>query len=155
MGIEIERKFLLKDDSWRTLVHSSVRLRQGYLNDDKACSIRVRTDDTHAWLNIKSVTIGASRQEYEYSVPLDDARRMLETLTVRPLVEKTRHLVDYAGHTWEIDEFAGDNQGLTVAEIELQNEAESFEKPAWIGEEVTMDPRYYNTSLSRLPYTRW
>jgi adenylate cyclase len=155
MGIEIERKFLPADSSWRSQIRESHYLRQGYLNNETRCSVRVRTSAERAWLNIKSVTIGAQRQEFEYEIPLMDANRMLDTLALRPLIEKWRHLVDIGDHTWEIDEFEGDNAGLIVAEIELAAPDETFQRPAWLGEEVTSDVRYYNTSLCRRPYRDW
>lgn len=155
MAIEIERKFLVADDSWRDSVKDSAYYRQGYLNHEIHCSIRVRVCGERAWLNIKSATIGAERQEFEYEIPVDDAHTMLSTLSRKPLIEKTRYLVEAGSHTWEIDVFEGDNAGLVVAEIELDNPDEAFEKPAWLGEEVTHDPRYYNTSLSTTPYKSW
>ncbi|MBS1213664.1 MAG: uncharacterized protein H6R26_2281, partial [Proteobacteria bacterium] len=115
----------------------------------------VRTSDDHAWLNIKSVTIGAQRHEFEYEIPLADAHLMLDTLSRKPLIEKVRHYVEVGGHTWEIDEFEGDNAGLTVAEIELEHPDEAFDRPAWLGEEVTEDIRYYNTSLCAHPFKDW
>jgi adenylate cyclase len=155
MALEIERKFLVVDDSWRGSVRDSVYYRQGYLNNEIHCSIRVRVCGDRAWLNIKSATIGAARQEFEYEIPIDDAHAMLNTLSRKPLIEKTRYFVEVGSHTWEIDVFEGDNAGLVVAEIELENPDETFEKPGWLGEEVTYDPRYYNTSLSKTPYNSW
>ncbi len=155
MAIEIERKFLLASDEWRQRVYSSRKLQQGYLNDSSESSIRIRTANTQAWLNIKSVVIGATRQEFEYEIPLDDANQMLSTLCSHRIVKKTRHLVQIAHHTWEIDEFEGDNSDLIVAEIELNDEDEQFEKPSWIGKEVTMDKRYYNNQLSKTPFCHW
>lgn len=155
MALEIERKFLVRDETWREQVRSASRLRQGYLNDEKGCSIRVRADNERAWLNIKSATIGAQRLEFEYEIPLADAEVLLDTLARRPLIEKWRYLVDVGEHTWEIDVFEGDNAGLVVAEIELDDPAETFEIPAWAGLEVTEDIRYYNTSLSRHPFSEW
>lgn len=155
MATEIERKFLLRNDTWRLHAHDAQRLRQGYLNNEMRCSIRVRTSADKAWLNIKSVTIGAQRDEYEYEIPLEDGDRMLDTLSLKPLIEKVRYFVEAGGHTWEIDVFEGDNAGLVVAEIELEHADEPFERPDWLGEEVTHDIRYYNTSLSRHPYKQW
>jgi adenylate cyclase len=155
MALEIERKFLVVDDSWRDLARESAYFRQGYLNNEIHCSIRVRICGDCAWLNIKSVTIGAERQEFEYEIPVNDAHTMLSTLSRKPLIEKTRYFVDVGPHTWEIDVFEGDNAGLVVAEIELEHPDEMFEKPGWVGEEVTYDPRYYNTSLSTTPYKSW
>lgn len=155
MALEVERKFLLGSDAWRREVQRSVRLRQGYLNHEKDCSIRVRTSGEQAWLNIKSVTIGAQRQEFEYEIPWADACLMLDTLSRKPLIEKVRHIVQVGGHTWEIDEFEGENAGLTVAEIELEHPDEPFERPSWLGQEVTEDVRYYNTSLAQHPFKAW
>ncbi|MBP1150244.1 MULTISPECIES: CYTH domain-containing protein [Methylocaldum] len=155
MALEIERKFLVLNDSWRNSVRDSAYFRQGYLNNEIHCSVRVRVCGDRAWLNIKSVTIGTQRQEFEYEIPANDAHTMLSTLSRRPLIEKTRYFVDVGPHTWEIDVFEGDNTGLVVAEIELGNPDETFEKPGWLGEEVTYDPRYYNTSLSTNPYNSW
>lgn len=155
MAAEIERKFLISGEQWREEVHDSLVVRQGYLAGAERASVRVRASDEQAWLNIKSATLGIQRQEYEYPIPLDDAREMLDTLCNGPLIEKTRHFVRHAGHLWEIDEFFGDNAGLVVAEIELGHEDESFERPAWLGEEVSDDPRYYNVSLVRHPYREW
>jgi adenylate cyclase len=154
-NIEIERKFLVRNDGWREAVRESTHFRQGYLSNEVHCSVRVRIAGDRAWLNLKSVTIGAQRHEFDYEIPVADAHRMLDTLTRKPLVEKTRHFVDVGPHTWEIDVFEGDNEGLVVAEIELDSPDEPFEKPDWVGEEVTYDPRYYNTSLSTNPYRNW
>lgn len=153
--LEIERKFLVVSDAWRDQVRSSARLRQGYLNNEEHCSVRVRVAGEQAWLNLKGVTIGAQRLEFEYPIPLADAHRMLDDLTCKPIIEKTRHLVEVGRHTWEIDVFEGDNAGLVVAEIELDDPDEAFEKPAWAGAEVTEDPRYYNSRLSANPYRNW
>ncbi len=155
MAIEIERKFLLANDNWRSGVVKSINYRQGYLNSDENSSVRVRVSDDTAKLNIKSATIGAQRSEYEYSIPAEDAHELLSTLCRLPLVEKTRHIVIVGAHTWEIDEFKGDNQGLIVAEIELNAADEVFEKLDWVGDEVTEDVRYYNNQLSRNPYSTW
>jgi len=155
MALEVEHKFLLANDDWRPLVERSVHYKQGYLSSSPMSSVRVRISDSHAWLNIKSATIGTHRQEFEYEIPLADADAILETLCHKPLVEKMRHFVHYEQHLWEIDEFTGDNAGLIVAEIELSQIGESFAKPSWIGEEVTDDLRYYNNNLSRHPYKDW
>lgn len=153
MGIEIERKFLLTADDWRSRVSRTSKLRQGYLGGD-GVSVRVRIEDDTANLNVKSRTPGIARSEFEYPIPMADAHALL-ALVEGPLLEKTRHHVDHAGHVWEIDEFEGDNAGLIVAEIELDSVDEAFERPAWIGREVTDDARYYNLNLSRDPYSRW
>lgn len=160
MAIEIERKFLLRDDTWRAVADAGTHLRQGYLSrvtgtDAVRSSVRVRTDGEQAFLNIKSATLGIRRQEYEYPLPLVDAEAMLADLCVGTVVEKTRYHVPVGAHVWEIDVFAGDNAGLVVAEIELQDEAEAFQRPAWLGEEVSADPRYYNVCLAERPYCDW
>lgn len=155
MALEIERKFLVINDDWRAAVRESQTFRQGYLNNETRCSIRVRTAADQAWLNVKSVTIGAQRQEFEYEIPFADGNAMLDTLALRPFIEKQRHFIDIGGHTWEVDEFRGDNQGLIVAEIELNDPDEAFDKPSWLGPEVTHDVRYYNTNLCRHPFKDW
>lgn len=154
-NLEIERKFLVRNDGWRAATEKSARFRQGYLNNETRCSVRVRISGDRAWLNLKSVTLGAQRHEFEYEIPLADADQMLDILARKPLIEKTRHYIPAGSHTWEIDVFEGDNAGLVVAEIELESPDEAFEKPDWVGEEVTFDPRYYNTRLSTHPYKDW
>lgn len=160
MATEIERKFLLSNDSWRAQADAGSTMRQGYLTDLSAehgqkSSIRVRIAGAQANLNIKSATLGITRQEYEYSIPLADAHALLDSLAHGPLIEKTRYHVTHGAHTWEIDVFAGDNQGLVVAEIELGAEDEAFERPAWLGDEVSDDPRYYNVCLVKHPFKDW
>ena len=155
MGTEIERKFLVKDEGWREAVRRHVHFRQGYLSSDPQCSVRVRVSDRRAHLNIKSATLGVERLEYEYEIPLDDAHEMLDRLAQGPLIEKTRYYADVGDHTWEVDVFEGDNAGLVVAEIELGDPEEPFERPAWVGEEVSHDSRYYNVCLVRHPYKNW
>jgi adenylate cyclase len=160
MGIEIERKFLVRHDGWRADADGGTRLRQGYLSrvtgpNAVRSSIRVRTDGARAFLNIKGATLGIRRQEYEYAIPAADAEAMLADLCVGAVVEKIRYEVAVAGHLWEIDVFAGANAGLVVAEIELQNEAEDFLRPDWLGTEVSDDPRYYNVCLAERPYCNW
>jgi adenylate cyclase len=154
MGIEIERKFLLSDDGWRGLGEATL-MRQGYLCADPVRTVRVRIEGERAVITIKSKSVGASRGEWEYEIPVPDAAELLERLCEQPLVEKTRHRIEYQGHVWEVDEFLGENAGLVVAEIELASEDEAFERPAWIGQEVTGEKRYYNSSLIRLPYAKW
>lgn len=158
MALEIERKFLLKDDSWRAAVTSSRRLSQGYLTtltDGAKASVRVRIGGDQAYLNIKSMRLGMSRDEFEYPIPIEDAGHMLANLCSGAVIEKIRHHVHFAGLLWEIDEFLGANQGLVVAEVELNSEDQTFHKPDWVGEEVTEDPRYYNVSLVRHPFAQW
>lgn len=153
MAIEIERKFLLATDDWRSQVSGSSAICQAYLGGD-GVSVRVRIEGDSANLNIKSRTAGMARSEFEYPIPMADARDLL-ALASGPVLEKTRYRVEYAGHLWEIDEFGGDNAGLVVAEIELGSVGETFQAPPWLGSEVTDDPRYYNVNLSREPYSRW
>lgn len=155
MAKEIERKFLLSSDIWRETADPGIRYRQGYLANSTTCSVRVRVAGDKAHLNLKSMTLGVSRTEFDYPIPAEDAQVMLETLCVKPLIEKTRYLVRYGSHTWEIDEFEGENAGLVVAEIELASEDEAFQRPPWLGEEVSHDPRYYNVCLVKHPYKSW
>lgn len=155
MAIEVEHKFLLANDGWRQEVYQSVVYKQGYLSSQPTSSIRVRIAGENAWLNIKSATIGNQRLEFEYAIPIVDAVEILKSLCAKPFVEKTRHFVKVNKHIWEIDEFAGDNEGLIVAEIELSQSGEVFEKPLWLGQEVTHDSRYYNNNLSLNPYKNW
>jgi len=154
MGIEIERKFLLNGDAWRGLAEGT-RYRQGYLNSAKERIVRVRTIDDKGFLTIKGITSGATRVEYEYEIPEKDATAMLDDLCEKPIIEKNRYKIDYAGFTWEVDEFFGENQGLVVAEVELESEDQAFEKPEWIGAEVTGDPKYFNSNLIINPFTKW
>ena len=155
MAIEIEHKFLLANNDWREHITRSVKYRQGYLSSQATSSIRIRISDDHAWLNIKSATIGTHRHEYEYEIPLPDANEIINMLCRKPIIEKTRHFVHHDGNTWEIDEFEGSNQGLCVAEIELPEIGKIFSKPHWLAEEVTHDLRYYNNNLAIHPYAEW
>jgi adenylate cyclase len=155
MATEIEHKFLIRDDRWRQQVERSVRMRQGYLTSDARCSVRVRVAGGQGFLNIKSGTLGIQRSEYEYPIPLAEAEEILDTLCEQPLLEKTRHFVRVGAHLWEIDEFAGANAGLIVAEVELSRPDEPFERPDWAGEDVSHDIRYYNSQLARHPYATW
>jgi|APAra7269096661_1048516.scaffolds.fasta_scaffold00001_126 CYTH domain-containing protein len=154
MGVEIERKFLLANEGWRGQ-GIATRMRQGYLVADPVRTVRVRIEGGRAVLTIKGKTTGAARGEWEYDIPIADATELLDGLCEQPQVEKIRHRIEHAGHTWEVDEFLGLNAGLFVAEIELDAEDEAFEKPDWIGVEVTGDKRYYNSSLIRQPYSQW
>lgn len=153
MGVEIERKFLPAGDGWRALGQPLV-LRQGYLSSDPARVVRVRVEGDQAYLTIKGRSVGATRGEWEYPIPLADANELL-ALCEQPLVEKFRRKIEFAGNVWEVDEFLGANQGLVVAEIELASEHQPFDKPDWIGAEVTHDRRYYNSNLARHPYSAW
>jgi len=155
MGIEIEKKFLLRNDGWRAEADAGTAFRQGYLAGSDKASVRVRIEDENANINIKSATLGITRQEFEYPIPLEDAQNLLENLCEKPLIEKTRYHVRYVDHVWEIDVFEGENAGLVVAEIELDDEHEIFARPDWLGEEVSGDPRYYNVSLVKHPFRDW
>lgn len=154
MGVEIERKFLVDGEAWRTLGEASL-LRQGYLSADAMRTVRVRIDGERAFLTIKGKSVGATRGEWEYPIPVEEAAELLDTLCQQPLVEKVRRRIAMGAHTWEVDEFLGANAGLVVAEIELASEDEAFEKPDWIGREVTGDARYFNSNLIRHPYSQW
>jgi len=154
MGVEIERKFLVSNDAWRTLGEPTL-LRQGYLCADPERTVRVRIEGEQGVLTIKSKSEGASRGEWEYPIPLAEAEELLDRLCERPLVEKYRRRIDFKGFTWEVDEFLGENAGLVVAEIELPAEDTAFDLPDWIAREVTGERRYYNSSLIRLPYSKW
>ncbi|MBN2437909.1 MAG: CYTH domain-containing protein [Deltaproteobacteria bacterium] len=154
MGREIERKFLVKGDSWRALAKGTA-CRQGYLNSAKERIVRIRTIGNEAFLTIKGPSVGAIRSEYEYEIPLADCNAMLDTLAEKPIIEKKRYKVPFAGLTWEIDEFFGDNAGLIVAEVELESEGQILRKPEWAADEVTGDPRYFNSNLIGHPYARW
>ena len=154
MPREIERKFLLKNDAWRSQVRRSQEMRQGYLARGRQTSVRVRVAGQQAWLNIKVGGLVASRQEYEYALPIDEARELLAAVD-GPVIEKTRHFVEHDGKTWEIDEFHGDNAGLVVAELELDREDEPFARPPWVAAEVTGLRRYYNVCLVTHPYRSW
>ena len=161
MAIEIERKFLVAGDGWREAAYAVLPMAQGYLNDagamdrgEQNASVRVRIQGDEAFLNIKSRELGRSRQEFDYPVPVDDARALL-SLCVGGVIDKRRHLVRHGGHVWEVDEFLGDNAGLVVAEIELSDPDEAFVLPPWAGREVTDQVRYYNLALAARPYSRW
>jgi len=155
MATEIERKFLVTDDAWRAAADAGTLFRQGYLVGATHASVRIRIEGNRGNLNIKSATLGVQRLEYEYPIPLAEAQEMLDRLCEKPLIEKTRYLVPYGGHTWEVDVFHGDNEGLVVAELELAREDEPFERPPWVGEEVSGEPRYYNVCLAKHPFKAW
>lgn len=155
MGTEIERKFLLQSNDWRAEVVASKPFRQGYLARGPGSAIRVRVQDGRAELNVKSTRDGIHRLEFEYQIPPEDGEQLLAEVALRPVIEKTRHLVKHGNHVWEIDEFFGENAGLIVAEIELTSADETFDRPDWLGQEVSTDRRYFNSSLSERPYTTW
>lgn len=152
MGVEIERKFLVQGEGWRQ--GAGQRLVQGYLNRDKARTVRVRMAGEQAFLTIKGVSRGATRAEFEYPIPVADAQALL-ALCEGPLVDKTRYRIPLGDVVWEVDVFAGENTGLVVAEVELPSEEAAFERPDWLGAEVTQDPRYFNSNLASHPYARW
>jgi CYTH domain-containing protein len=154
MAKEIERKFLVKDDGWRGL-DCGQQYRQGYLSTIKERTVRVRTAGAKGFITVKGINLGATRSEYEYGIPLSDAHEMLDHLCERPLIEKTRYRIVIGDVTWEIDEFEGENRGLITAEVELQDENQAISIPAWIGQEVTGDPRYYNANLVAKPFAKW
>ena len=155
MPREIERKFLVTSDDWKAKATGEFYC-QGYIaTAAPGNSVRVRIAGTRAYLTIKGPTEGLSRAEFEYDVPIKDAQEMLETLCDRPLIEKTRYRLPLGSITWEIDEFKGENAGLIVAEIELEDENQPFDKPDWLGKEVSGDPKYYNANLVRNPYSKW
>ncbi len=161
MGIEIERKFRVVDQGWRAHVVKSVRMAQGYINDMDAlregrqnASVRVRIAGDQAFLNLKSRELGRRRQEFDYAIPVADAQALL-ALCVGGLIDKVRHYIPQDGLTWEVDEFAGDNAGLVVAELELPAVDTAFDCPAWLGREVTEEQRFYNLALAERPYSRW
>lgn len=155
MATEIERKFLLADERWRENVERSVRMEQGYLAASPDCSVRVRVEGDAGLLNVKGATLGIVRPEFEYPVPVDEAREMLATLCGGKTLSKVRHFVHVGAHEWEIDEFEGANAGLVVAEIELAATDEHFERPPWLGAEVSDERRYYNVCLVEHPYRDW
>jgi CYTH domain-containing protein len=154
MALEIERKFLLAGDGWRGLAEG-IDFRQGYLCADRQRTVRVRIAGDRGFLTIKGATTGASRNEYEYEIPLGEAQAMLDDLCLQPQIVKRRYTIPFDGFLWEIDEFFGLNQGLIVAEIELEREDQSFARPEWIGAEVTGDPRYANAALCVNPFSGW
>jgi len=155
MGVEIERKFLVTDDRWRDSADGGTQLRQGFLSTDKERVVRVRVAGDRGTLTIKGLGSGASRPEFEWPIPVHEAHELLDTLALRPLIEKVRFLVQHAGLTWEIDVFEGRNQGLVVAEVELPSEDTTVDPPAWVGREVTSESRYANARLVAAPYDSW
>jgi len=154
MAQEIERKFRVANDDWRAMASSSSSLKQGYLSSSAEATVRVRLEDNLGTLTIKSKTKGITRNEFEYAIPAQEAKELL-IICSRPLIEKTRYRIPQENHTWEIDVFEGDNDGLIIAEIELTSEDDYFVKPQWLGEEVSGDSRYYNSNLATHPYVNW
>jgi adenylate cyclase len=155
MATEIERKFLITNDNWRKDAGEGIFMVQGYMGSNEKSSIRIRINGDSANLNIKSKTIGIQRSEYDYPVPLDEAKEIIDSLCDKPLIEKTRFYVMHDGHEWEIDVFGGENEGLIVAELELNSVDEEFTLPDWVGKDVSDDPRYYNICLVTHPYKDW
>lgn len=161
MPLEIERKYRVTSDAWRDQAHEVIPMAQGYLNDTASldsgaqkASVRVRIQGEQAFLNLKSREIGHTRQEFDYPIPVDEARALL-ALCVGGLIDKRRHLVRHGGLLWEVDEFLGDNAGLVVAEVELEHADQAIDLPEWAGEEVTDQVRYYNLALAARPYSQW
>ncbi len=156
MPVETERKFLIKDESWRDCIIESVSIRQGYLSLEPDRTVRVRIFGERAFLTVKGLTIGISRLEYEYEIPVADAGEMLDVLCVRPLLQKMRHTLEFDGRIWSVDEFCGENEGLILAEFEYAEPAQILGVlPEWAGTEVSGDKRYYNSFLSQNPYKYW
>jgi adenylate cyclase len=160
MGMEVERKFLVVSDAWREHVTDAVQIVQGYLTpagdaQPGIATVRVRTKGDRAFLTIKGPSRGISRTEFEYEIPVADARAMLDELAQGPVVDKVRHLVPVGEHVWEVDVFAGANAPLVMAEVELAGPEDPFAMPAWAGDDVSDDPRYYNVNLARVPYSTW
>ncbi|GAP95180.1 CYTH domain-containing protein [Leptolyngbya sp. NIES-2104] len=153
MGVEIERKFLVKSDQWRNLAQGEL-YRQGYIPTLES-TVRIRVIRDRGFLTIKGKTQGISRAEFEYEIPVEDATQMLDQLCKPPLIEKYRHKIELNGLVWEVDEFLGANRGLTIAEVELKSADQAIELPEWIGEDVSHDPCYYNSNLAQHPYTTW
>lgn len=155
MALEVERKFLVKNDRWRSLA-TGVLYRQGYIANQSGRTVRIRVAGNRAFLTIKGSTRGITRAEFEYAIPIEDANEMLNTLCEAPLIEKYRYKITLGNLVWEVDEFLGENQGLIVAEVELQNSDVFLDQlPDWVGEEVSHDPRYYNSNLVTHPFKQW
>lgn len=153
MGKEIERKYLVKSNEWQNLAQGVV-YRQGYIATVGKQTVRVRIAGNQGYLTIKGENIGTTRSEFEYPIPVKDAAEMLDTLCDRPLIEKTRYKIPIGDLIWEVDEFTGENEGLVIAEVELQSENQVIELPQWIDRQVT-EPKYYNSSLAKYPYSQW
>lgn len=155
MGVEIERKFLVDHEKWQQVVKpQGTHYRQGYLLDDDHRTIRVRITDKQGYITLKGAAKGISRKEYEYKIPVEDGIELLDGFA-KSEVEKIRYRINFEGKLWEVDEFLGDNKGLIMAEIELQNENDDFKKPTWLSHEVSDDERYYNSNLSVIPFKNW
>lgn len=155
MGMEIEKKFLLKSDEWKSYNPVGIVMKQGYIPTSNRSSVRVRIAGDTAYVTLKSPVKGISRNEFEYEIPIEDAESVLSSICVKPYIEKVRYKIKHGNHLWEIDVFDGDNNGLVLAEIELKHENETFLIPNWIGEEVTGNFMYYNSNLAKYPYKEW
>lgn len=155
MGVEIERKYRVRGGGWRSESRRTRQIAQGYLSTDADATVRVRVDDDRGILTVKGRARGLVRSEFEYEIPVEDARKMLEEFCAQRRVEKIRHEVEVGDHLWVVDEFRGANQGLVVAEVELARPDEAFDRPDWLGEEVTGEVRYYNARLAERPYRDW
>jgi adenylate cyclase len=155
MALEIERKFMVINDKWKDSVVSQTVIKQGYLATTEKASVRVRVGGDQANINIKGTTKGISRREYEYPIPLEEAQELLDHLVTGAAIDKVRYKVRCGNHIWDLDLFRGANQGLVVAEVELSHEDEDFVMPDWVGDEVSMDTRYYNASLVQHPFCDW
>lgn len=153
MAVEIERKFLVSGDGYRA--GTPVHIMQGYICSSEGKVVRVRVRGDRAFITVKDATVGFSRHEFEYGIPVADALIMLQSVCIRPVIDKTRWMLDYEGYTWEVDEFHADNDGLVVAEIELEHAGADFPRPDWLAAEVTGIRRYYNACLLSHPYSRW
>ena len=154
MGIEIERKYLVKSDEWK-LLGNRIFYQQGYLLSDNNRTIRIRTIEDKGFITIKSSIKGISRNEFEYEIPVEDARVILETLCEKPFIKKYRTKIKLNDLVWEVDEFLDENDGLVIAEVELENENQKIDRPNWVGEEVTSDMKYFNSMLTKNPFTKW
>lgn len=156
MPIEIERKFLLKDDTWRNHINTNgILCKQGYILAEKGKTVRVRVADNNGYVTVKGETAGARRPEYEYSIPVDDAEEMISLFCENRIVEKIRYEITHDTNLWEVDEFLGENTGLVIAEIELEDENQDVHLPEWVGQEVTCDGRFANARLALHPYSMW
>ncbi len=154
MAKEIERKFLVKDNRYRQLAEP-LFYRQGYLSTDWHHIVRVRIKLGSAFLAVKGTTNGVTRTEYEYQIPISEAECMLDEICQKPIIEKDRYKVIIGGLKWDIDEFHGANEGLVIAEVELEEENQQIELPEWVGQEVSHEPKYYNSNLVQNPYCKW
>ncbi|MBC8128379.1 MAG: CYTH domain-containing protein [Gloeobacteraceae cyanobacterium ES-bin-144] len=152
MPVEIERKFLVANDSWRDESIKGARIAQGYLSRDSERTVRIRLTENDAWVTIKGMTNGIARAEFEYSIPTEDAAELL-LMCLPSIIDKTRYRINFSGHVWEVDVFHGENDGLVIAEVELEDESVCPELPPWLGEEVSADHRYFNASLATHPFS--